>query len=240
MVDSIKTIQLPLPLHMKSVNCYFIRTPAGFFLIDAGWSGQQSRLEQELIEAGCNPGDLKLILITHGDFDHTGCAAYLRQKFNARIAMHPNDAGMAEFGDMFWNRKISSKIFNKIAAFLFGFFKSDQFTPDILLEDGADLSEHGLPAQIISTPGHSSGSICILYAGDAPDSDHHNSGVLFCGDLLVNSGRHPILNSLTFEKAAILASVQKLKAFDIKTVYPGHGKAFGGEWIMKIYNNLQQ
>ncbi|RLI67201.1 hypothetical protein DRO91_10540, partial [Candidatus Heimdallarchaeota archaeon] len=31
-------------------------------------------LERELEKAGCKPGDLKLVVLTHGDFDHTGNA----------------------------------------------------------------------------------------------------------------------------------------------------------------------
>ncbi len=162
MRSSVKTIRLPLPFRTGNVNAYLFRSPAGYTLIDAGLSGQRFRLEEALVTAGVKPGELNLILLTHGDFDHTGGAGYLRGKFGAKIAMHPKDAGMAEFGDMFWNRNAHSVIINKLAAFLFGFFRSDRFTPDILLEDGQDLSAYGFPGQVLSTPGHSSGSICFL------------------------------------------------------------------------------
>ncbi len=48
---------------------------------------------------------LKLIVLTHGDFDHTGNAVYLRQRLGAPIAIHAGDAGMPERGDMFWKGK---------------------------------------------------------------------------------------------------------------------------------------
>jgi hydroxyacylglutathione hydrolase len=54
-----------------------------------------------------------LIVITHGDFDHIGNAAYLRQKFGAKIAMHADDVGMAERGDMFWNRKKGNRLYSR-------------------------------------------------------------------------------------------------------------------------------
>ncbi|GAG68637.1 unnamed protein product, partial [marine sediment metagenome] len=72
--------------------------------IDTGGSNKRHDLENELDRAGCQPGNLNLIVLTHGDFDHTGNAAYLRKKFGTKIAMHSADSGMAEQGDMFWNR----------------------------------------------------------------------------------------------------------------------------------------
>src|SRR4030066_485477 len=105
MPQEIKTIRLPLPYHLGSVNCYLIATDIGYILIDTGGSNGRADLEKELESAGCRPGHLRLIVLTHGDFDHTGNAAYLREEFGARIAMHYDDSGMVERGDMFWNRK---------------------------------------------------------------------------------------------------------------------------------------
>jgi hydroxyacylglutathione hydrolase len=101
MRQEIKTINLLLPYHLGSVNCYLIETETGYILIDTGGSNKRTDLEKELESAGCQPGYLKLIVLTHGDFDHTGNAAYLRKKFGTTIAMHDDDSGMVERGDMF-------------------------------------------------------------------------------------------------------------------------------------------
>lgn len=214
-MPEIKTITLPMPYRLGTVNCYLVRTDAGFVLIDTGGSNQRAGLEQALVGAGCQPGQLQLIVITHGDFDHTGNAAYLRQKFGAPIAIHPDDAGMAERGDMFWNRKSGNAILRVIAPLLFRFAKSDRFTPDVCLEDGQDLSDYGFAAQALALPGHSKGSIGLLTAG----------GELFCGDLLDNT-KQPALNSIMDDVAAARASVEKLSELSINTVCPGHGQPF--------------
>ena len=104
MPQDISRIILPLPLRMGKVNCYLIRTGAGHVLIDTGGSNARKRLCRELANAGCNRGSLKLVILTHGDFDHTGNAAYLRTAFGTRIAMHRDDTEMAERADMFVNR----------------------------------------------------------------------------------------------------------------------------------------
>jgi len=88
---------------MVSVNCYLVRTGDGFILIDTGRTNKRSAIEKELESAGCQPGNLTLIVLTHGDFDHCGNAAYLRKKFGTQIAMHKDDSGMVERGDMLWN-----------------------------------------------------------------------------------------------------------------------------------------
>ena len=225
MPQEIKTIRLPLPFYLGRVNCYLIKTDTGYILIDTGSSNQRASLEKELDRAGCKPGNLKLIIITHGDFDHTGNAAYLRKKFTTKLAMHDDDAGMAERGDMFWNRKKGNSLIRVLAPILFGFPKSDRFKPDLTIEDGNNLSEYGLDAKVLSIPGHSKGSIGILIA----------DGDLFCGDLLDNTDK-PVLNSIMDNPAAANASLEKLKSLAINTVYPGHGRPFPMELFIK---NLQ-
>ncbi len=105
MSTEIKTISLLLPYKLGGVNCYLIETDTGYILIDTGGSNKRTDLEKELESAGCQPGNLKLIVLTHGDFDHTGNAAYLRKKFDTKIAMHNGDSGMVEHGDMFCDKK---------------------------------------------------------------------------------------------------------------------------------------
>ena len=100
MTQEILTIRLPMPFKMGSVNCYLIHTASGYILIDSGNPKNQAELDKELDSAGCKPGNLKLIILTHGDFDHTGNAAFLREKLETKIAIHLDDSGMAEKGDI--------------------------------------------------------------------------------------------------------------------------------------------
>ncbi len=113
MLQGIKTIRLLLPFKMGAVNCYLIETSSGYILIDTGSSNARADLEKELESAGCRPGNIELIAITHGDFDHTGNTAYLGKKFGSKIAMHLDDSGMVERGDMFWNRSKGNAVLGK-------------------------------------------------------------------------------------------------------------------------------
>jgi glyoxylase-like metal-dependent hydrolase (beta-lactamase superfamily II) len=212
---AIQTITLALPFKLGSVNCYLINTGQSYVLIDSGSASQRRQLDEELARAGCQPGMLTLIFLTHGDFDHTGNAAHLRAKFGAKIGMHADDCGMAQHGDMFWNRQSGNAVTGMLAAALFRFGKASRFAPDLLFEDGDALTAYGLIASVVTLPGHSKGSLGVLTA----------DGDLFCGDLFENPAQ-PVLNSIIDDPIAAQASVEKLKGLAVQTVYPGHGKPF--------------
>jgi hydroxyacylglutathione hydrolase len=204
------------------VPCYLLKSRNSFMLIDTGDASDREKLEIVLNQEGVTLDNLKLILLTHGDFDHGGNAAYLRNKYGVKIGLHPADWGMVEEGNQGWNRKAKSDrvtAFGKIIIFISshfaGNFKFDRFTPDVEIEDGSDLSGYGFDAKILSLPGHSKGSIGILTA----------DGDLFCGDLLMNMFK-PELHFMIDDLADLNASLQKLKQMKIRTVYPGHGKPF--------------
>ena len=193
-----------------SVNCYLAKAGDGFALMDTGMPLQRGAIEKQLESLGCKPGNLKLIVLTHGDLDHHGNAAYFRQKFGARVAMHNDDSGMVARGDTFWNRKKPNAVVKAIFGLFYGLFKSARFEPDVYVDDGYDFSAYGFDARVVRLPGHSQGSIGIVTSG---------------GDLLGNLGK-PELWSLIDDTAAAQASVARLKSLQIATVYPGHGKPF--------------
>jgi glyoxylase-like metal-dependent hydrolase (beta-lactamase superfamily II) len=221
----------PIQILPLKVPGYLITARDGYVLIDCGDVSDRPVLEKELALAGVRPGKLKLVLLTHGDFDHTGNAAFLQQKYGAKIAMHAQDAGMVTHATMGWGRKAQSDrvtLFGRLIMVIARLFVSkdsfEAFTPDVFVEDGQDLSEYGVDARVIGLPGHSRGSIGLLTAG----------GELFCGDLLMNMFR-PELHFLIDDLADCSASVEKLRALPIGTVYPGHGKPFQLQQFLKGY-----
>jgi len=196
------------------VNCYLIKTENGFVMVDAGFNLARGALKKTLDEAGCKPGALKLVVLTHGDWDHTGNGVYLRRKYGAKIAIHQGEARALETGDMYASRKRKGNL----PKLVFGLFRPAlvrTFKPDIIIADGDDLSPFGFNARVIHTPGHTVGSISILTV----------FGDFFCGDFLTN-GDKPQTNSFLDDTAEMEASVQKIKGLEIKRIYPGHGRPF--------------
>lgn len=239
MIQDIETIGL------GGVNCFLLKAGDGFVLIDSGFAASRGQLERRLEAAGCRPGNLKLVVLTHGDPDHVGNRVYLRAKYGAPIAMHLGDLGMVEHGDMSSSRKAKPDRISlpfRVVIAISGLFArpsvADGFSPDVILEDGADLSEYGCDALVLHLPGHSRGSIGILIPGSgrAEAGTINAQGtwgrVLFCGDLLMNMIRpraHFMINDL----ADFNASLEKLRGLDIETVYPAHGRPFPMAALLK-------
>ena len=227
-LHEISTIRIKSRL--GGVNCYLIETDAGFILIDTGYSTSRNFLDRELEIEGCRPGNLKLVILTHGDIDHTGNCAYVHKKYGAPIAMHVGDMGMAGRGDMSYGRKpnIILAMLLKRMPLLFGMIslfsdssRYEGFRPDLALDEGFDLTKYGLKASVIRLPGHSAGSIGILT----------DEGDLFCGDLLTNMGK-PELNSIMDDRSAASASVELLKGMNARTILPGHGDRFDAKTFL--------
>jgi hydroxyacylglutathione hydrolase len=166
--------------------------------------------------------------VTHGDIDHTGNCAYLREKYAARIAMHAGDTEMCMKDGITRDRGEMPKGFPLPLMILWlfrGFLRFaigqmlwrrpfDRFEPDLLLEEGQSLAEHGFDAKILYTPGHSKGSISILT----------DSGALICGDMF-NNVRGRILVSTDKD------GLERLEELEIETIYPGHGEPFPTEQL---------
>jgi len=215
----------------RGVNCYLIKTTDGYILVDTGYSNQRIKIEKALDGVGVQPGNLTLILLTHGDFDHSGNGAYFREKYQSKIAMHKDDLGMVEHGSLFYSRKspnIITKLLVKVMLPLLrmNLKKKDRFIPDLFLQDGDDLSEYGFNAKVVHIPGHSSGSIGFLTS----------DGDMFIGDILENSEkRGPSKASLIDNSVELDIIIDKLINLPLNIVYPGHGNSFQMEKFRKNY-----
>jgi glyoxylase-like metal-dependent hydrolase (beta-lactamase superfamily II) len=153
------------------------------------------------IEKSIDIRDLELIILTHCHIDHTAAAEEIAEKSGARVAIHREDAPLLK------DDGIS-------AASLFG-RRTPQFEPDMLLEDGQRIRiGEDEELEVIHTPGHTPGGICLY---------EPVSKSLFSGDTVFPNGS---IGRTDFEggsPAALTASISKLAALDIKTLYPGHG-----------------
>jgi len=222
-------------INLGGFNCYTLRCDRGFILIDNGIPEKRDVLKKGILAAGYQPEDIRLILLTHGDYDHVGNSPYFRDKYNIKTALHKDDVGMVETGDMTWNRTEENQYYAlkfRIIGMLSIFFKIGEpvnFTPDLIIDESFDLSEYGTTAKIICLPGHSKGSIGVLT----------ESGDLICGDLIYNIFKPEFLyiNEIPDAKA----SIEHLKTMNVRTVYPGHGKPFEFQrFLNKFYTKFSK
>ncbi|HEY3929124.1 MAG TPA: MBL fold metallo-hydrolase [Candidatus Koribacter sp.] len=141
------------------------------------------------------------IVITHAHIDHVGGAVKLRELTGAPILLNENDEALLKMLD--------------VQASWLGMKDPGRVTIDQTLGDGDTVKTDRLEAKVIHTPGHSQGSICLLFSTE---------NTLIAGDTLFQGsiGRTDLPGG-SYEK--ILQSIhQKLLVLPGGTkVVPGHG-----------------
>ncbi|MDO9457712.1 MBL fold metallo-hydrolase [Nocardioides sp.] len=134
---------------------------------------------------------VKAIVLTHAHDDHSRVAPALRERVVAPIMLHPDDKPL-------WDLT-----------------HGEDYLWDLDLADGITVEVGGTTLQVIHTPGHAPGAVC-LYAADL--------GCVFTGDTLFNGG--PGATGRSFSDADVIKASIRSKLFDLPdetVVHTGHG-----------------
>ena len=176
-------------------NCYILgcAETRSALVIDPG--GDAARIMRVLNE---DEFQLKFIVNTHGHVDHMAANEELKAETSAQLCIHSADADMLEDTQKNLSVFVGTPVTSPEA--------------DRILAHGDILEVGNLRLEVIHTPGHSQGSICLL--GD---------DYIFTGDLLFAGGigRYDFPGS-SYEK--LMDSLKKVMTLDDGlVVYSGHG-----------------
>jgi hydroxyacylglutathione hydrolase len=156
------------PVKMGIAYAYLVRQD-GTILIDTGYPGSEEAILAAAKEQGIEPGDIRLILLTHGHGDHAGSAQRIREITGAKVAVHRDDAEKLRNGHQ--GLLHPTCLSGRLMRVLLGGEKKARFPPvepDILISERFDLREFGIDGAVIPTPGHTPGSVSVrLASGDA-------------------------------------------------------------------------
>ena len=141
-------------------NCYLLLGERPV-LVDTGAPGDLKRILAGLKANGVEPKELALILLTHGHSDHAGCAAELRRRTGAQIAIHTGDVPLVCSGR---NGVIAVQDWLGRVLRPFVDEEFEAFEPDLIFKEGIDLEAYGLRGRVLPTPGHTAGSVSIVLA----------------------------------------------------------------------------
>jgi len=193
----VKMIYRTLEIMPFGTNCYLVganQTRDGMVIDPAG---DATRILRNIDELGLRIG---LIVLTHAHPDHIGAVKQVQEFTGASFALHAAEAGIIQRYD-----------YRQFSAFDATFKPPPP--PDRLLQDGDSIVTGELSFQVLHTPGHSAGGICIA-----------GYGAVFSGDTLFNmgigrtdgpGGNYSLLISSIRSKLLVMP--------DETVVLPGHG-----------------
>jgi len=203
-------------------------------LLDTGVKKTVDILEQSLRLIGIGFSDIDRIILSHGHIDHYGAARRIvtRSQGKTSVAAHRDDMGVIETGFEVSNRDFARFYRLMGVPFIFEllFYSvdwlfstlADNCRVDSCLADGEKISLGRYDATVISTPGHSRGSICLYL---------EKEGILFSGDHILG---HITPNAFVMmesdfdipwrrSQVEFYDSLQKIEALAPRIVYPAHG-----------------
>lgn len=185
-----------IPAGIYAANCYIIYSEDSKegIVVDPGGDVDEilASIEEDKLKIKC-------IILTHGHADHIGGIVSLRQALSVPVMIHEDDREMLIDG----NKNLSTMMA----------MGTIEVEPNVLLKDG-DIIEFGEEkAEIIHTPGHTRGGICIKVGDNIITGD-----TLFAGSI----GRTDLLGG---DYETIIKSIKdKLLIYpDEVKVFPGHG-----------------
>ncbi len=197
-------------------NAFLVSGQAGSILIDTG-----TEKNRDNIKKACMDKNVKLILLTHGHFDHCQNAAYLADAFQCPVGIGAEDAELLEQGIQ---RRVCGKgiwgtVYAAAANYNITHKNMNCIRPDVILKPDMSLTEYGVDGSVIALPGHTKGSVGVLLA----------SGELFAGDAMQSIGRPARTWCFEDYEKAVL-SVRRIQELNVSRIYYGHGKDTSGPY----------
>lgn len=215
------------------VHCFLWKWRDGVTLIDTGYPGKAETILIALRKQGYADHNLRRIIITHADLDHSGNVAELKRATGAVVACHVVEKQFLEYPR---RRQAASWLLRPLLWLLSWFpgFSPLPITPDELLVDGQELPEG---FTVIHTPGHTPGHIALLHKGNR---------FLISGDALVNSRNklRPNVGPFTPDPENARRSVWRLAkkfADDFEIIVFGHGPPIlqnGGKRVKALASRI--
>lgn len=207
----------------------YIIKDEGAIMIDGGAPKKLKAFIKGLENNSIAPETIQLIVLTHGHWDHIGSVKDIKYMTGAKVAMHKREKSLLENslkplppGVTLWGN-----IFGRIIAMFMPLVHIPATRVDITLDDNDfHLDKFGVAGKVISTPGHSSGSVSILL----------DTGEAFVGDLAMNTfplRLSPGLPIFAEDMQKVKKSWDLLLDKGARQIYPAHGNPFSAEIIRK-------
>jgi glyoxylase-like metal-dependent hydrolase (beta-lactamase superfamily II) len=236
--EHLHAIELPTPFAVGPVTVYLADAPGEpLTLIDTGPQTAKSRaaLEAGLDHLGYTLADLDRIVVSHAHVDHFGLAADLVDASAAQVWSHPwnltalsdfqtdRDRRILFYGQLLRQAAVPAEILGAIGQATRGVNRFGRpVTVNGTLDEGDPILLAGHNWQVLHTPGHAAGLICLY---------EPESGTLLSSDhLLAYISSNPVVeppppghDERLRSLARYKVSLQRVAALGVKQALPSHG-----------------
>jgi glyoxylase-like metal-dependent hydrolase (beta-lactamase superfamily II) len=196
-------------------------------IIDAGLPGQEKKILAALEANGISRDRVSLIIITHVHGDHYAGLANLKKSIDVPVMAGWPDAKFMEDGSGAPTVPVS--LTGRVMT-LFTGAKSPHSRADVIVKEDTDLRAYGVDGRVLTTPGHTFGSLSAL-ASD---------GGCAIGDLLggLIFKDRPGLPPLAEDLSLVGPSLKKVLDSGAKHIYPGHGNPWDAAVVRKKFDSI--
>ncbi|MCP4541044.1 MAG: MBL fold metallo-hydrolase [Chloroflexi bacterium] len=216
-----------LTLSLGHFNTYLIQTDDGYILVDTGMAGDDKVLEQAISEAGINPQDINLIIITHAHPDHVGSVARMKEITGADVLCHEYAAPLLRAG------KASPIIAHDLVGKFLNIVTPRTYPsvePDVVFQDEFDLTEYGIDGRVIHTPGHTQDSATIILG----------NGEMLLGDLVRETDGKIHIGRFYEDTNVLTQSLETLATHNASKIYMSHGTSLDTETLQQTIENIKE
>jgi len=202
----------------QAPNVFLISDGDEGALIDSGFGDEKS--VQARLEFLRERPKVKVrhIVLTHHHFDHSSGAHQLREATGAQVTLHADEVNFLRDWQSEAPQDLEAPAEQKEIAEQIQRFRQQaaEAGPDVRVSDGDTLKVGGLTVEVVHTPGHTLGSVCLYLREEK---------ALFTGDTALGLGTVAISPPPHGDMALYLQSLERLKGYDCAVMLPGHGQA---------------
>jgi glyoxylase-like metal-dependent hydrolase (beta-lactamase superfamily II) len=236
--DGVYRIEIPIPLPLRTVNCYLLKGRRRSVLVDCPLDtpGALDALIAALAQAGAGPDSIGALLVTHGHPDHIGLAGVLHERWRIPVLLScaertitrqtwwtPDTPILGLIARDFIRHGMPRRRARAALQEMTGLAAAmSPVERPRTLAPGTTFRAGGGRWRAQWTPGHADGHLCLFRASDR---------VLIAGDHLLpvitpNIGLYP--GGRVDPLADFLGSLISTERQDAALVLPGHGRGFAG------------